>query len=276
MSFDTPHTPSPPGNMQPASRLATAAFLLAIVTLAASQAGAQDDSYSVQRDARATTSGVTSIRIENGSGRLVVTGKAGSSVVTASAVIRGSSQDVVNRVRLIADRVGDVITVRADGPDRGWFGGNGWSADVTVEVPSNIRLDVNDGSGGARLQNVGALTMRSGSGGVHVDGVAGTADLQTGSGHAELRNVRGDVTMSTGSGGITVSGVSGSVNVRSAGSGGVHVSQVTGSLHLGSIGSGSLTADDIGGDLTVDHKGSGSVSYTKVKGHIDVPSRRRW
>ncbi|HEY7898595.1 MAG: hypothetical protein ACHQQP_00545 [Gemmatimonadales bacterium] len=277
MSFDLCSTFAPRRNTRLASIAIMGVLALATVQLSPMRAGAQEDAYAVKRDAHASTSGITSIRIQNGSGRLVVTGKAGASSLSATAVVRGSSQDIVNSVKLITERDGNALTVRADGPDRGWFGGGGWSADLTVEVPANIRLDVSDGSGGARLQNVGALTMRSGSGGVHIDGVTGNADVKSGSGGAELRNVRGDVVLSTGSGGITVSGVTGSVDVRSAGSGGVNVSQVTGSLHLGSIGSGSLTADNIGGDLTVDHKGSGSVSYTNVKGHVDVPSRgRRW
>jgi hypothetical protein len=252
------------------------ALTAAIVTtlVAGSGVRAQSDNYSLTRHAQASTSGVTSIRIENGSGRLVVTGKAGAPEVTASAVIRGSSQRTVDAVKLIAERQGDVLVVRADAPDRGWnFWGGGWSADLTVEVPSNIRLQVTDGSGGARIENVGPVTLRAGSGGVHVDGVAGAVDLRSGSGGADVRNVHGDVVLSTGSGGITLSGITGSVDVRSAGSGGVHASGVTGSLHLGSIGSGSLTADDIGGDLTVDHKGSGSVHYSNVKGRVDVPER---
>jgi hypothetical protein len=256
-------------------RMSIAAGLaVAMVAISASPSFAQDR-YSVTRNAQASTSGVTSIRIENGSGRLVVTGKSGASAVVASAEIRGSSQDAVNSVKLVTERHGDVLTVKADAPKRGWFNGNGWSANLTVEVPSNIRLDVDAGSGGARLEDVGPVTMNSGSGGVRIDGVGGSADVSSGSGGAHLRNVHGDVVLSTGSGGITVSGVSGSVNVRSAGSGGVNVSQVTGSLHLGSIGSGSLVADNIGGDLTVDSKGSGSVNYTNVKGKVDVPRRGR-
>lgn len=253
---------------------AVAGIAFGITVLAASPASAQGDRYSVNRSAQASASGITSIRIENGSGRLVITGKSGAPTVSATAVIRGSSEAVVNAVKLVAERNGDVLTVKADSPSRGWFFGEGWSADLTVEVPSNIRLDVSDGSGGARLNNIGPLTIRAGSGGVHVDGVAGSADVISGSGGAELRNVRGNVVLTTGSGGATISGISGSVDVKRAGSGEVNVSQVTGSLHLGSIGSGSLTADNIGGDLTVEHKGSGSVSYTNVKGRVDVPRRR--
>lgn len=254
---------------------AGAAITAAAVALLCTPAiGAQSDAYSVRRNARASVAGVTSIRIENGSGHLVVTGKPGGSEVSASAIIKGSSQSTVNSVKLTAERSGDVLIVRADGPDRGWLSWwSGWSADLTVEVPDNLKLDVSNGSGGARIENVGPVVVRSGSGGVRVDGVSGNADLRSGSGGAALSNVHGDVVLSTGSGGIRLDQVTGSVDVRSAGSGGVTATQIGGSLHVGSIGSGGLTADNIGGDLTIDRKGSGSVRYTNVKGRVDVPGR---
>lgn len=256
--------------------LASLLLAAAIVPLAATPARAQSDRYSVQRTAQVSAAGASSIRIENGSGHLVIRGKAGAGSVSATALIRGSSESEVNAARLITERSGNVITVRVDTPNRGWFN-RSWSADLTVEVPADVQLSVQDGSGGVRIDDVGALELTAGSGGARVNNVSGGVDMQTGSGGAHLENIRGDVALSTGSGGITIHGVNGSVHVRRAGSGELDISHVTGSLHLGSIGSGSLTADDIGGDLTVDHKGSGSVEYTNVKGRIQVPSRgRHW
>lgn len=245
-----------------------------LCSLAVSTASAQDGRFSVERHEQASTSGVVEIRIQNGSGRLVVNGKSGAAAVNATAVIKGSSQQIVNAVRLVTERSGDVITVRADGPDHtSW--NEGWSTDLTVEVPANMRLEVSDGSGGAHLDNVGALAVRSGSGGVRITGANGSVDVTSGSGGAQLRDVHGDVSLTTGSGAIVMEDITGSVDVRSAGSGSLQINHVTGTLHVGTIGSGSVTADGIGGDLTVDRKGSGSVNYTNVKGRVDVPSRHR-
>jgi hypothetical protein len=181
----------------------------------------------------------------------------------------------VNSVQLVVERDGDALVVRTDAGYRKWLSlGSGWSADLTVSVPTNVKLDVHTGSGGARLSNVGPVVLRSGSGRTFVDGVAGAADVITGSGGAELRNVHGDVSLRTGSGGISLDGVTGSVDVASAGSGGVKASHIGGSLRIGSIGSGDVTADDVGGDFTVGSKGSGSVHYANIKGHVDVPRRR--
>ena len=252
-----------------------AVLAAASTTFLASTAAAQGNDYSVERKAQASSSGARHIRVENGSGRLIITGKQGVSAVSATAMVRGSSQSAVDAVKLVTERNGDEIIVKTDRPDDRWSWHNNVSVDLTVEVPSNLQLDVSDGSGGAQIDNVGPLTVDAGSGGVRISNVNGGADISSGSGGARLSNVHGDVTVSSGSGGITISGVTGSVNVRDAGSGGIHVSQITGSLHLGSIGSGSLNADNIGGDLTLDSKGSGSVSYTNVKGHVSVPKRGR-
>jgi len=256
------------------TRLSTALAVI-LATGAAVRAEAQEGDYSVPLHASVSTSGATRIRVENGSGHLVINGRDGASQVAATATVRGSSQRAVDAVKLIARREGDAIVVRTERPDDDGFRNDNVSIRLTVEVPSNLSLDVDNGSGGAQVDNVGPISIRAGSGGVQVNNVKGAADVESGSGGAKLRNVHGNVTASTGSGGLTIAGVNGSVDVRSAGSGGVNVSNVTGSLHLGSVGSGTVDADRIGGDFTVDRKGSGSVSYTDVKGHVSVPKRGR-
>jgi len=84
---------------------------LILTTLAASAAGAQEGGYSVPLHAVVSMSGATSIRVENGSGHLVINGKEGASQVSATATVRGSSQRAVNAVKLIARREGDAIVV---------------------------------------------------------------------------------------------------------------------------------------------------------------------
>jgi hypothetical protein len=251
---------------------ATGALALALSLTLAVPASAQR-TYTADRTLHADVSGVTRIRIENGSGRLVVNGKSGVSQVTTHATIRGSSQQVVNDVKITTEKNGDEIRVRADYPDHRWSSDN-WSVDLTVEVPSNIKLDVNDGSGGAQLNNIGAATVSSGSGGVRVSDAGGPVDLNSGSGSVELRTVRGDVSAQSGSGSVEISDVTGSVDVRRAGSGNVTVSKVSGSVRAGSIGSGGLQVDNVGGDLTVERKGSGSIDYTGVKGKVSIPRDR--
>lgn len=255
----------------------SAIFAISILcqVLSITTASAQDDNYSAQRSASISASGVTTIRIRNGSGRLIIAGKQGAATISATGTARASSRDLLDKIKIAATRDGDVVTIEPQYPENGWFSG-GWcncSINMTVEVPSNIRLDVHGGSGGAEIHDVGAMDVSSGSGGVRVERVGGALSLRTGSGGANVRDVHGDVTAQTGSGGLTIEHVTGSVNVERAGSGSVGLREVSGSAHVGSIGSGSLDVDGVGGDLVVEHKGSGSVHYASVRGKVDVPDR---
>lgn len=255
--------------IQPAVTLLMVAYPAALVSCAL----VRGDRYSVRRAAQATTSGIDTIRIVNGSDHIGIIGRVGSSTVNAAVVIHGSSRKAVNSVRLVLERDGNVLELRADRPKRSWFSGDNPSVDLMVAVPSDLAVDVLDGSGPAHIDNVGAIKIRSGSGEVHVNNVAGPVDLVSGSGDAELSNIRGNLTAKVGSASMAVHGVSGSMDVRDADSGKLTIRNVAGSLHLGSIESGSLSADSIGGDLTVGSRGSGNVTYANVKGRVSVPGR---
>ncbi len=252
---------------------AAALLTVACSTLVVSCTLVRGDRYSVRRAGQATTSGIDTIRIVNGSDHLVIIGRVGSSAVNAAMVVHGSSQKAANSVRLVLERNGDVLELHTDRPKRSWLSLDNSSVALIVAVPSDLAIDVLDGSGLARIENVGAIKIRSGSGEVHLSNAAGPVDLVSGSGDAELSNIHGNLIAKIGSASMTVHGVNGSIDVRGAGSGALVIRNVTGSLHLGSIESGSLSADSVGGDLTVDRRGSGDVKYTNVRGRVRVAGR---
>jgi len=253
------------------SHILRSSLALSAVALAPALLHAQRE-YSAPRSASASTAGITTIRVANGSGRLTITGNPSATAVRATGTAHASSQSELQDVKLLVERDGNDIVVRPDMPDS--WNGCDCSLDMTVEVPTSIQLEVRDGSGGAELRNVGRARVQSGSGGVRIEHTSGDVSVRSGSGEAELSDVHGNVEASSGSGGVTMDGVTGSVEIEHAGSGSVSLSKVGGSVHVGSIGSGSLDADGVGGDLTVESKGSGSVHYTSVRGKVSVPTRR--
>lgn len=254
--------------MRPVSLLA---FAATSALLAASPLLAQGD-YTATRTGTANASGATSIRIANGSGRLTVTGNPSATSVRATGTAHADRKGDLDNVKLVVERNGNVIEVHPD-YDSGMFHDCDCWMDLTVEVPTSVGLQVTDGSGGAELRNVGAVDVRSGSGGIRIQGTSGDVVMKSGSGRATATDVHGDVRASSGSGGVTLERVTGSVEIEHSGSGDVSLHQVSGSVHVGSIGSGSVDANGVGGDLTVDRKGSGSVSYNGVKGKVSVPNR---
>jgi hypothetical protein len=237
-------------------------LMLALVTGAccATTALAQRDAdYTAPRQASASAVGARRIFVAAGAGSLRIEGKRGLTEVRARGTAYASSRGVLDEIRLVAQRRGDVVELRTEIPeqqhDRSW---DMWQAgiDLVVEVPDSLALDVEDGSGSLEIRNVGALEVRDGSG------------------EMTIEHVRGALTIRDGSGTVRVDDVRGAVEVPSDGSGSLEISHVAGSVHIGSKGSGPFDVDDVAGSFTVDNKGSGGVTYRNVKGAVQVPERR--
>ena len=245
--------------------------------LIASTAHAQD--YTSPRNAVVDASGARTVEVEAAAGILRVEGKAGLRQVQVTGTARASSQQFLNQIKLIAERRGDVVFIKADIPDHEWnsgYNGNYSAAlDLVIQVPQGINADVSDGSGEAKILNVGSLEARDGSGDFLVDGATGSVRITDGSGNLTIENVGGDVKVSDGSGDIEVRNVTGSFTVESDGSGGIFATDVRGSVVVQNDGSGEIEVNKIGRDFTVESKGSGSIDYVAVAGKVDIPERRR-
>ena len=235
------------------------------------------DDYTAPRNAIVDASGARTVEVEAAAGTLRVEGKAGLRQVQVTGTARASSQQFLNQIKLIAERRGDVVFIKADIPDQdsGWR--DNWSAglDLVILVPQGINADVSDGSGEATILNVGSLEMNDGSGELTVNGTAGSVRITDGSGKLTIENVSGDVTVNDGSGEIEVRNVTGSFTVESDGSGAIYATDVRGSVVVENDGSGEIDVTKIGRDFTVQSKGSGSIDYSAVSGKVDIPERHR-
>ena len=246
--------------------------------LIASTAHAQGD-YTAPRNAVVDAAGARAVEVEAAAGTLRVEGKPGLRQVQITGTARSSSQQFLDQIKLIAERRGDVVFIKADIPDRDW--NSGWrdnhsaGLDLVIQVPQGINAEVSDGSGDAKVFNVGSLVAADGSGNFSVDGASGSVRVTDGSGSLTIDNVGGDVSVSDGSGDIEVRNVTGSFTVQSDGSGGIHARDVKGSVVVESDGSGSIEVQQIGRDFRVESKGSGSIDYSAVSGQVDVPERHR-
>jgi hypothetical protein len=233
--------------------------------------------YSAPRNAVVDATGAKSVEVEAGAGSLRVEGKAGLRQVQVTGTARSSSQRFLTQIKLIAERRGDVVFIKADIPDSDSNRDDDYSAslDLVIEVPQGINAEVGDGSGDTKILNVGSLDASDGSGSFSVIGAAGSVRVTDGSGDLTIENVGGDVKVNDGSGDITVRNVTGSFTVESDGSGGIYATDVRGSVVVQNDGSGSIEVNKVGKDFTVESKGSGSIDYADVSGRIDIPDRRR-
>lgn len=247
--------------------------------LIGSAAHAQSAPYTAPRNAVVDAAGARTVEVEAAAGSLRVEGKAGLRQVQVTGTARSSSQQVLNRIKLVAERRGDVVFIKADMPDQDWKSSfnSDYSAalDLVIQVPQGINADISDGSGEAKVFNVGSLVATDGSGDFLVDGAAGTVQITDGSGNLTIENVGGDVKVDDGSGDINIRNVTGSFTVEADGSGSIYATDVRGSVIVQNDGSGGIEVTNIGRDFKVESKGSGSIEYTAVSGRVDIPERHR-
>ncbi|HJQ12128.1 MAG TPA: hypothetical protein VJ840_13945 [Gemmatimonadaceae bacterium] len=235
---------------------------------------AHAQAYTAPRNAVVNAAGARLVEVEAGAGSLRVEGKQGLSQVQVTGTARASSQGILNEIRLIAERRGDRVFIKADIPEHnGYYDNYDASLDLVVEVPQGMNADIADGSGDTKIYNVGELDAADGSGELLIDG-AQSVRVTDGSGSLTIENVRGDVRVNDGSGEIDVRNVAGSFTVESDGSGGISATDVRGSVVVRNDGSGGIDVSKVGKDFRVENKGSGNIDYADVTGSVDIPDRR--
>jgi DUF4097 and DUF4098 domain-containing protein YvlB len=255
-----------------------AAFAAAPFLLGSTAYAQSSSDYTSPRNAVVDAAGARTVEVEAAAGSLRVEGKAGLRQVQVTGTARASSQQFLSQIRLIAERRGDVVFIKADIPEQDWnYRHDNYSAalDLVIQVPQGINAEVSDGSGDAKVLNVGSLEASDGSGDFSLDGAAGSVRITDGSGNLTIANVGGDVRVSDGSGEIDVRNVTGSFTVETDGSGSIHATDVRGSVVVENDGSGEIEVNKVGRDFRVENKGSGSIDYSAVLGQVDVPDRRR-
>jgi hypothetical protein len=125
--------------------------------------------------------------------------------------------------------------------------------EATVQLPSNLPVRLDVGSGDADAQDLRQLRGSVGSGDIDATDI----------GRLNLGSV--------GSGDVKAKAIKGDARIGSIGSGDVTLGQVGGSVNADTLGSGDLNVSDVGGDLTLGAKGSGDVDHRNIKGRINVP-----
>jgi DUF4097 and DUF4098 domain-containing protein YvlB len=201
--------------------------------------------------------GIDMLVIDCGSGFLYVTGEESlrSIEVEAEIIVKGKSEKdiddyVKDNVKLELKKQGNkaVLASMFKQP----FPRINFRTRVinlTVRVPKNLDVEVDDGSGEMRIE--------------HIDG---NLRIDDGSGEITIRDILGDVVIDDGSGTIDVRNVTGSVEVDD-GSGTIRVSDIGKNVKV-SDGSGSIYIDGVEGDVTIREDGSGSLSIKNVNGSV--------
>ena len=262
-------------------RAASIGLLVVAAAFIPVRAHAYED-FTSPRNADVDASGAKTVKIEAGAGSLRVEGRPGITQAQIRGTARANRRSRLADIRLIAERRGDVIFIKADMPNTEiglWdvMKGDGgqMQLDLVIDVPMSLAVDADDGSGEAEFNNTGPLTIADGSGNLTIRGTHGSVRINDGSGEITISGVEGSVRVGDGSGNIRARNVTGDFTVDEDGSGNIDVSSVGGTMRVGNDGSGNIDVGRVAGDFIVGNGGSGTIRYDTVKGSVSIPERHR-
>ncbi len=204
-----------------------------------------------------STQGVKRFEIEAGAGSLTVTGRDGLTAIEVKAEIvarhvRDEDMDgfLKDRIELILEKRGDaaVLVSRIRERLRLFSLDDDAVINLTVSVPKDMPLEIDDGSGSVVVEDLAAVRIDDGSGSIRVDRIAGEVKIDDGSGGIEIDDVKGNVSVDDGSGEILIRRVGGTVTIDD--------------------GSGSIDIKDVDKDVRLVRTGSGGVDVSNVKGQV--------
>jgi DUF4097 and DUF4098 domain-containing protein YvlB len=268
-------------------------LFLALAGIAA-PAVAADCKFSRNDSGSVDASGAKRVVVQAGPGDLTVRGEDARKAVNVTGRACASSQELLDGLRLETRREADVVYVKVIAPswDEQLFAFNRYAhLDLTVLVPKDATLDLEDSSGDLEVASVqsatvtdssgdqsirdvaGDLRVSDSSGEIEIERVGGALKLNDSSGDVRIDEVRGDVEVVVDSSGdIEIERVAGAVHIAQDSSGDITISEVQRGVTIGSDSSGSISVDRIGGDFTVSSDGSGSINHSRVMGKVSVPS----
>jgi hypothetical protein len=240
-----------------------------VIDEARPRANERDEPRSVRVNAR----GANRIIIVARAGWLRVEGRRDVTEVVGDGTARAPHQSLLDQIKLEGSRAGNVVRIEVLMPDTRNMRWDNWDSgpalDLTVTVPDNIPVEIEDSSGEVRVTGTAALDVDDNSGSLEIRNVGGALRVRDGSGELSIENVKGDVTVDDGSGEVDVRDITGSLTVRD-GSGSITARGIGGTVHVARDGSGGIRVVDVGGDLIVDHSRKRGLSYSGVKGRVRV------
>ncbi|MFT5756098.1 MAG: DUF4097 and DUF4098 domain-containing protein YvlB [Alteromonadaceae bacterium] len=269
-------------------------------------ASASNADFHNQRQLTLSASDINALHIESGAGSLIVRGKEGLTEIQLSADIYTSASDR-NNFELTLKKSGNKAYLIANIPRSfgSWIGSSP-HIDVVVDVPQQLMLAINDGSGDIKISDLNAfIEIKDGSGDLSINDINANIEIDDGSGDLSINDIVGNIDINDGSGELSVTNIVGNVNIVDNsgemvlknitgnlaiedGSGGIYVQKITGSVGI-EDDSGDLIVRQVGGVVTIEDgsgdidvettgglkilaSGSGDLRIKDINGKLDIDS----
>lgn len=219
--------------------------------------------------------GLEQVDIDVGAGYLEIRGAPAANEISVRARACASTQDQLDEMDLSQSRRGNRLDISSEINSTGspftLFGTRYAYIDVDISLPAGLSVNIEDGSGDIRIEDVSAnLEIDDGSGDIIVSNLIGDIEVDDGSGDVELETITGAVRIQDGSGDIRLDVIQGDVHMPDDGSGSIRVQNVTGNVTVDDDGSGDIDVHDVTGDFVARDTGSGDVDHSGIGGRVDV------
>ncbi len=238
--------------------------------------------------------GKNKLIIECGAGYLHIQGQPNIQEISVKAVLEPRTitwQDVKKHFTLKLESKGNqVILISQTKSMKGFWDWLFKIPDIqihlTITVPQNMMLDINDGSGDIKISQISnTINITDGSGNIFLSDIAGDLNIDDGSGDLFAQNIEGDLNISDGSGTIEIFHQTGLVNIDD-GSGKIVLKDLQGPLQIDDSSGdveitevmGNIKVDDSSGDITIRQvqgtvvvdDGSGDIKLQRIKGDVII------
>ncbi len=204
---------------------------------------------------------------ETGAGSLEIIGVEGLSQIKLVADIYSNKDgNDDSKVILTLEKKANKAKLKADFEQSG-FNNDSPYIDLKLQVPANLALDIDDGSGAILISKMTAdINVKDGSGKLIMNG-GNNVSIEDGSGDIEISQINGSLTIEDGSGAIKVTDIRGNIAIDD-GSGNIEVANVQSPVTI-TDGSGDINVFNTKG-LTILAAGSGDVTFNKIDGPVSM------
>lgn len=138
---------------------------------------------------------------------------------------------------------------------------------LTVTIPKNIDLKVDDGSGSMEIAGItGDLKVDDGSGSMKIKDITGVLEVEDGSGSITISEIKGNVDIDDSSGEMDAKDIQGDISIKD-GSGSIYVRDIGGNVTVRD-GSGSININGVEKNVNILRSGSGDLNIQNVKGKV--------
>lgn len=214
------------------------------------------------------------VTVHTGRGSITVhTIDSGPLTVSATMSASGSSEsganDAMKSVPVVIDKSGDSYTVHPENQENS---DDDISADLDVETPKNVTLEVNSDRGDISIAGVsGSVTAASQKGDLDIHNIKGDLNADVESGNVQISGVTGDVHLKGRGDEIDIGDVNGNASLDGDFFGPVHLRNISKITHYVTPRE-NFTIAQLTGRLEV---GSDSVQLTDVAGPVTLTTHNK-